>query len=88
MNTLAIIAKICGSSVAIAWFIRDVRRQNSKELKNQSKLLEGQSKILSEQTHILAKIEEGQRKGFETLEKGQVKLAEILQLISSNLKKT
>ena len=39
--------------VTIIWFVRDVRKQNSKELKNQSE--------------ILRKVDEGQRKGFETL---------------------
>jgi len=57
--------------VTIAWFIRDVRKQNSKELKNQSELLKNQSGILLQiqksneaiqkslevQTKILEKIE-------------------------------
>ncbi|MCH8318752.1 MAG: hypothetical protein IIA88_09720 [Bacteroidetes bacterium] len=50
--------------VIIAWFIRDVRKQNSKELKNQSGILlqiqnsnEAIQKSLEVQTKILEKIE-------------------------------
>ena len=53
--------------VTIVWFVRDVRRQNSKELKNQSQ--------------ILLRIEDGQRIGFESLKEGLVTIAKILEKI-------
>ena len=34
--------------VTIIWFVRDVRKQNSKELKNQTKILDKHSEILKE----------------------------------------
>ena len=43
--------------VTIVWFVRDVRRQNSKELKNQSEILLQIQKSLEVQTKILEKIE-------------------------------
>lgn len=53
--------------VTIVWFVRDVRRQNSRELKNQSL--------------ILLRIEDGQRIGFESLKEGLVTIAKILEKI-------
>ena len=60
---MAFIAIIAGV-VTISWFVRDVRRQNSKELKNQSQILlridDGQvtiAKILEKITKIAEKIE-------------------------------
>jgi len=55
--------------VTITWFIRDSRKQNSKELKNQ--------------TEILLKIEEGQRKGFESLQKSLEIQTKILEKIEA-----
>ncbi|MBW8051515.1 MAG: hypothetical protein FVQ77_14485 [Cytophagales bacterium] len=61
--TVAFISIIAGI-VTIIWFVRDVRRQNSKELKNQSQILlridDGQvtiAKILEKITKIAEKIE-------------------------------
>ena len=61
-NTITYVTMVAGfmtlivGTVTIAWFIRDVRKQNSKVLRRQEALLE--------------KIEEGQRRGFAALLKG------------------
>lgn len=58
--------------VTIIWFIRDVRKENSKMLKS----------ILDVQKSI----EEGQRKGFEKLAEMLLKQTEILERINNKLK--
>ena len=58
---------ISAALVTIAWFARDIRKENSKVLKAQSE--------------ILAKIEIGQRKGFETLSKSLETQTKILAKI-------
>ncbi len=63
METLAIIATICATLITTIWFIRDVRKENSKVLKRQEE--------------VLMKIEEGQRQGFTKLSEDLVTLAEI-----------
>ena len=62
--TIATFMTLVAGIVTIAWFIRDVRKQNSKELKNQSGILlqiqnsnEAIQKSLEVQTKILEKIE-------------------------------
>jgi len=69
--TITFVTLIAGV-ITIIWFIRDVRKENSKVLKS---VLDVQ-KIQSE---ILVKIEEGQRKGFESMEKGQRKGFESME---------
>jgi hypothetical protein len=61
--TISFVTLIAGV-VTIVWFIRDVRKENSKILKS----------ILDVQKAI----EEGQRKGFEKLETGLERLGEML----------
>ena len=62
--TIATFMTLVAGIVTIAWFIRDVRKQNSKELKNQSGILlqiqnsnEAIQKSHEVQTKILEKIE-------------------------------
>ncbi|MFQ5976392.1 MAG: hypothetical protein ACE5J5_08770, partial [Candidatus Hydrothermarchaeales archaeon] len=62
METLAIIATVCGTFISLVWFVREMRKENSQVLKRQEE-------ILIRQQDILVKIEEGQRQGF-------IKLAE------------
>ena len=78
MELMIGIITVGGVIVTIVWFIRDIRRENSKILKTisaaQQSALEIQKSALEVQkyqTEILAKIEEGQRKGFQALEEGQ-----------------
>ena len=61
--TISFVTLVAGV-VTIVWFIRDMRKENSKVLKMQEDLL--------------AKIEEGQRKGFEKLDAGLERLGEML----------
>lgn len=55
--------------VTIVWFIRDTRKENSK--------------ILKQQNEILVKIEEGQRRGFENLQKSLEIQTKILEKIEA-----
>ena len=64
LNEVVTYVTLVAGIVTIIWFIRDVRRQNSKELKYQSELLKNQTEILFRiqkslevQTKILEKIE-------------------------------
>ena len=77
VTTISIYATIITIIVGIItfiWFVRDVRKQNSKVLKDQSV--------------ILSKIEEGQRVGFVTLaeisERGSKTLAQSLEHIEES----
>jgi hypothetical protein len=60
MEWVITVITISAAVVTIVWFVRDIRKENSKVLK----AILDTEKI---QAEILAKIEEGQRKGFETL---------------------
>ena len=60
MEWVVVVITVSAAIVTIVWFVRDIRKENSKVLKA---LLDAE-KV---QTEILVKIEEGQRKGFETL---------------------
>lgn len=95
----ATIMTVIAGSVTIAWFIRDVRKQNSKILKEiekgqmegferQENILlkveEGQREGFKALPNDLVKIEEGQRKGFETLENGQQVMVKIQERIEGN----
>ena len=60
MEWVVVVITVSAAIVSIVWFIKDIRKENSKVLKA---LLDAE-KV---QTEILAKIEEGQRKGFEAL---------------------
>lgn len=51
--------------VTIIWFIRDIRKENSKVLRNMAEILE--------------RIEEGQRKGFQILSQDLKYIAELLK---------
>ncbi|MEW5692042.1 MAG: hypothetical protein AB1765_01955 [Candidatus Hydrogenedentota bacterium] len=75
--------------VTIAWFIRDVRKENSKILKSmldvQNTSLAVQKTSLDVQrevVQILVKIEEGQREGFRMLSEDMTKLGAILERVS------
>ncbi|MBW8050470.1 MAG: hypothetical protein FVQ77_09055 [Cytophagales bacterium] len=57
MEPIITFVTLVAGVVTIIWFIRDVRRQNSKELKNQSELLKIHSELLKNQTEILFKIQ-------------------------------
>ena len=74
---------IVAGGVTIIWFIRDVRKENSKVFKYlaqiQEKALEIQQEgleIQQKQSEILAKIEQGQRKGFAAMEQGMERITE------------
>jgi len=67
-----IVATIAGV-VTIVWFIRDMRKENSKVLKRQE--------------DILVKIEEGQRKGFEMLSKDLKLIQKSLEIQTKILDK-
>ncbi|MDW8056456.1 MAG: hypothetical protein RMJ13_07100 [Elusimicrobiota bacterium] len=93
MEWLVAIITIVGGVVTIVWFVRDIRKENSKILKaildtEKSALeihkaaLEIQKTALEvqrEQSEILARIEEGQRRGFQALEEGQRKGFQALE---------
>ena len=102
MEWVITIITIAAAVVTIIWFVRDIRRENSKILKaildTQNPLLEIQRaslevhktsleiqkaslQILKEHGEILARIEEGQRKGFETLSQILDNQSKILERI-------
>ena len=67
MEWLVAVITVSAAVVTIVWFVKDIRKENSKVLKA---ILDAQQRALEiqrEEAQILAKIEEGQRKGFETL---------------------
>jgi hypothetical protein len=90
MEWLVAVMTICAAVVTIVWFVKDIRKENSKVLKAildaqqgtlgiQKTALEIQkeeAEILSGQSKLLAKTEEGQRKGFETLAQILTKIEE------------
>lgn len=53
MALTAIIATICGTFITTVWFIRNIRKQNSK--------------VLKVQLLVSAKIEEGQEEGHNNM---------------------
>ena len=55
LNDIVSYMTLVAGIVTIVWFIQDSRKENSKVLKRQEQ--------------VLIKIEEGQRKGFESLQK-------------------
>jgi len=72
MEPIITFVTLVAGVVTIAWFIWDMRKENSKVLKRQEA--------------TLLKIEEGQRKGFKTLSddfktlsEGQLMMAKILE---------
>lgn len=83
---------ISAAVVIIVWFVKDIRRENSKVFKaildTQQRALEIQRTALEiqrdaleiqrDEAQILAKIEDGQRKGFEKLAEIQVRGFETL----------
>ncbi len=88
---IATAATLGATAITLAWFIRDMKRENTKVLKRIEegqregfKALSNDSKTLS---NILVRIEEGQRKGFENSEKTQESIAKILERIESNTRK-
>ena len=65
---------VSAALVTIVWFVRDTGRENGRVLKT---ILDAQKtafEIQREESEILAKIEEGQRRGFETLAQILVKI--------------
>ena len=68
--TVAFISIIAGI-VTIVWFIKDMRKENSKMLKIQAE--------------TLVKIEEGQRTGFQSLAEGQKTMNEGQKSIEKGL---
>ncbi|MEW6557149.1 MAG: hypothetical protein AB1349_07330 [Elusimicrobiota bacterium] len=92
---VAVITVIAGV-VTIVWFVRDIRKENSKVLKAilnaqnssveiQKEAIEIQKEaieIQKGQTEILAKIEEGQRKGFAVLAEMLLNQTKILEKIT------
>lgn len=56
METLAIIATVCGTAVTFIWFLRDMRKENSKVLKE---IAQGQKEGLKSLAEILERIEKG-----------------------------
>jgi hypothetical protein len=76
MEWVGMMISVCAAVVTIVWFVRDIRRENSK-------LLKAVLDIERWQTQILAKMEEGQRRGFETLASIQSKGFETLASIQS-----
>ena len=76
--TVAFISIIAGI-VTIIWFVRDVRRQNSKELKNQSQIL---LRIDKNQLK-LAKILENSQKSLERIVKSSETQTKILEKIEA-----
>ncbi|MEW6482840.1 MAG: hypothetical protein AB1397_07615 [bacterium] len=106
MEWTATMMTLIAGVVTIIWFIKEVKRENSKVLKaildvqgeqshilreqshilqEQSHILQEQNHILQEQTHILAKIEEGQRKGFERLGEMLLNQTKILERIEGRI---
>jgi len=86
LNELVAFVTIIVGIVTIIWFIRDVRKQNSKELKNQSQILlridEGQltlAKILDNSQKSLERIQ----KSSERMEKNAEKQTKILEKIEA-----
>lgn len=76
MEWLVAVITVSAAVVTIVWFVKDIRKENSKVLKA---ILDAQQRALeiqSEEAQILAKIEEGQRKGFGILEQTLAKLEE------------
>jgi predicted small secreted protein len=76
MEWLVAVVTVCAAVVTIVWFVKDIRKENSKILKA---ILDAQQRALEiqqEEAHILAKIEEGQRKGFGILEQTLAKIEE------------
>jgi hypothetical protein len=71
MEWLVAVVTVCAAVVTIVWFLRDIKKENSKVLKA---ILNVEEK----QTELLAKVEEGQRKGFLALEQGLIKMEEGL----------
>ena len=64
---LVAIVTVSAAVVTIVWFVKDIRKENSKVLKA---ILDAQQRALEiqrDEAQILVKVEEGQRKGFETL---------------------
>lgn len=75
MEWLVAVITVSAAVVTIIWFVRDIRKENSKILKA---ILD----VQRDQSQLFAKIEEGQRKGFQTLAeietRGFETLAQIL----------
>ena len=102
LPTSATLIAICASIITIIWFVRDVRKENSKVLKSQeailvthTDILVTHTDILVKHTDILVKIEEGQREGFgimtqvlKEIKDGQVTMSKILERIESNTRPT
>lgn len=78
MEWLVAIITIVAGVVTIVWFVRDIRKENSKILKAILDTEKSALEIQRGQSEILARIEEGQRKGFQTLGEGLKYLADIL----------
>ncbi|MBI4648995.1 MAG: hypothetical protein HY738_21000 [Bacteroidia bacterium] len=73
--------------VTIIWFIRDIRKENSKVLKSILDVQKTQLEVQDRQSGILLKIEEGQRKGFESLEKGLENLQKGVEIMQQSMQK-
>ncbi|MEW5692506.1 MAG: hypothetical protein AB1765_04350 [Candidatus Hydrogenedentota bacterium] len=67
--------------VTIAWFIRDVRKENSKILKSMLDVQKTSLDVQREMAQILVKIEEGQREGFRMLSEDMTKLGAIFERV-------
>ena len=86
LNELVAFMTIIVGIVTVIWFIRDVRKQNSKELKNQSQIL----LRIDENQLKLARILENSQKSLERIEKSSeatVKSLEGIQKSSERMEK-
>jgi len=71
---IATAATLGATAVTLAWFIRDMKRENTKVLKRIEEGQEGQSRLITE--------------GLSKLSEDNVTIAKILERIESNTIKT
>ena len=77
---LAEVITIVAGFVTVLWFIWDINRRNGKLQKTSLEVQKTSLEVQKTSLEVLHKIEEGQRKGFETL-------ALILAKIEQNTRK-
>lgn len=70
MEWLVAVITIVAGVITVTWFVRDIRKENSK-------ILRSLFDVQTIHTKILEKIEEGQREGFKALSEISERTAEI-----------
>jgi len=78
LNEVVMYLTLVVGIVTIVWFIRDVRKQNSKELKNQTEILFEIQKSGERQAKILERIQESSERIHESSER-QIKILERIE---------